>query len=181
MLKNRKSKIENRKLSRGFTLIELLIVIGILGIIAAVVFVALDPGTRFADARDSRRWTDISAVIDAVKVYQVDYEGSLPTDVAALTAGTNYIIGTAALGCDSGCADVTPTAAACANLEATATTNIIDGGYIGKIPISPTPAGGTAYDATKTGYTISRDANNIITVSACDSEGAGVADISVVR
>ena len=42
---------------RGFTLIELLVVIAIISILAVVVFVALDPVTRFQDARDSRRPT----------------------------------------------------------------------------------------------------------------------------
>jgi prepilin-type N-terminal cleavage/methylation domain-containing protein len=34
--------------NKGFTLIELLIVIGIIAVLAAFVFVALNPGARFA-------------------------------------------------------------------------------------------------------------------------------------
>ena len=45
----------------GFTLVELLIVIAIIAIIAAVIFVALDPLTRFQDSRDSARWQESSA------------------------------------------------------------------------------------------------------------------------
>ena len=52
---------------RGFTLIELLIVIAIIAILAGVVFVSLDPLQRFLDARDAARWTDVTAVLSAVR------------------------------------------------------------------------------------------------------------------
>ena len=38
---------------KGFTLIELLIVIAIIAVLAGAVFVALDPLTRFRDARNA--------------------------------------------------------------------------------------------------------------------------------
>ena len=63
------------KFNKGFTLIELLIVIAIIAILAAVVFVSLDPLTRFQDARDARRWTDVDAVLSAMKLDQVDQGG----------------------------------------------------------------------------------------------------------
>src|SRR3989344_7417247 len=90
-----------RNLSKaGFTLIELLIVIAIIAILAAVVFVALDPLTRFRDARDSSRWSDITAILSAIKVDQVDNGGSYIAVVSGLTAGEVYMIGTAVAGCD---------------------------------------------------------------------------------
>ena len=42
------------KRTSGFTLIELLVVITIISILATIVFVSLDPVTRFADARNSK-------------------------------------------------------------------------------------------------------------------------------
>jgi len=46
--------LEKMKSKKGFTLIELLVVIAIISILAVVVFVALDPVKRFADARNSK-------------------------------------------------------------------------------------------------------------------------------
>ena len=48
-----------KKLFGGFTLIELLIVIAILGILAAAVLVAANPGKRTKQARDAARKNDI--------------------------------------------------------------------------------------------------------------------------
>ncbi|KKR86839.1 MAG: hypothetical protein UU34_C0009G0007 [Candidatus Curtissbacteria bacterium GW2011_GWA1_41_11] len=50
----------------GFTLIELLIVIAILGILAAAVIVAINPGKRAAQARDAKRKQDINAIANAL-------------------------------------------------------------------------------------------------------------------
>ena len=82
----------------GFTLIELLIVVAVIAILAAAVFVALDPIQRFEESRDSARWSDVSNVASAVGVDQVDNGGSYLASIAALTAGTAYQIGTAATG-----------------------------------------------------------------------------------
>src|SRR3990172_6828753 len=92
------------KAQKAFTLIELLIVIAIISIIAAVAFVALDPLTRFRDARDSTSWADITAILDAVKIDQIDHGGSYISAVANMTAGEVYMIGDGSL-MSAGCAD----------------------------------------------------------------------------
>ncbi len=51
----------------GFTLIELLIVIGILAILATVVVLVLNPAQLFAQARDSRRVSDLQTLNSALK------------------------------------------------------------------------------------------------------------------
>ena len=53
----------------AFTLIELLIVIAILGILAAAVLVAINPGKRTAQARDAQRKQDINAIANALIGY----------------------------------------------------------------------------------------------------------------
>ena len=45
----------SKKLSKGFTLIELLIVIAVIGVLAAVILVAIDPIEQLARGRDAGR------------------------------------------------------------------------------------------------------------------------------
>lgn len=54
---------------KSFTLIELLIVIAILGILAAAVLVAINPGKRMKQATDSKRKNDLSQLVNALNSY----------------------------------------------------------------------------------------------------------------
>jgi prepilin-type N-terminal cleavage/methylation domain-containing protein len=161
----------------GFTLIELLVVIAIIGILAAVIFVALDPATRFADARDAVRQNDVQEILSAVKIYQVDEGGDLPvtqdTNSASINAGETYMIGDATSGCDGdnstpavSCAAVTD-GDNCIDLSA----KLVTDGYLGQEPVSPDGQG--AWDQNLSGYTYSVDGNGIVTIGACESEGGG--------
>ncbi|OGL64048.1 hypothetical protein A3C09_03185 [Candidatus Uhrbacteria bacterium RIFCSPHIGHO2_02_FULL_47_44] len=154
---------------KGFTLIELLIVIAIIAILAAALFVALNPAKRFLDARDAKRNQDSEAVVAGLKAYQVDNNGSYPAVVSALTAGTAYTIGTnGAAGCDAGCT-AKVTNASCVDMVA-----LVTGGYLGAVPKDP--SSGTDL---KTDYYVIRSTTGTIEVGACDPEG-GTA-IKVVR
>lgn len=63
-------KIENMTaLKRGFTLIELLIVIAILGVLAVVVLVAINPVQQLARTRDSGRISTVAQIGRALQAY----------------------------------------------------------------------------------------------------------------
>ncbi|HEX9008086.1 MAG TPA: type II secretion system protein [Patescibacteria group bacterium] len=154
-----------RMTQKGFTLIELLVVILIISILAVTVFVALNPVARFKAARDSRRWVDVDSILTAVHEYIVDNNGTIPAGITT----TEQQLGTSATGCNNSPCNVPPTAAACVDLSGPLAA------YLKKIPTDP--LSGTA---ATTNYKIVKDANNIITVSACASETAGV-QVSVSR
>lgn len=151
---------------KGFTLIELLIVIAIISILAAIVFVALDPATRFADARDARRQSDVTELLHAIKVDQVDNGGSYISAVAGTTSATVYMIGTATTGCDdqdANCDTNVGVDTNCVDLS-----GLVTEGYIGEIPVSPDGAG--TWDSTVSGYTLERRGSGILVIRACESE-----------
>lgn len=161
----------------GFTLLELLIVIGIIVILAAIVFVALDPAKRFKQARDAQRWSSVNSILNAVLQYNVDQKGVFPTQIDGDT-GTFQLVGTGAgldctdfknapdpsPTCPGRTLDITGTATVCfANLF----DPLVDQppGYLGQIPQDP--SNGTAEN---TRYWINKTANNRIEVGACDGE-----------
>jgi len=54
---------------KGFTLIELLLVIAIIGVLAAVVLIAINPIKRINAAQDSGRKNNLAQVANAIEVY----------------------------------------------------------------------------------------------------------------
>jgi len=72
-------------MKRGFTLIELLVVIAILGILSAVVLVAINPLQKINQANDSKVKSDIGQVSTALQSYFTNKQ-TYPT-VAQYTAG----------------------------------------------------------------------------------------------
>jgi len=149
---------------RGFTLIELLIVIAVLAILAAAVFVALNPLKRFQDSRDSNRASSVNELLSAVKVQQTDNGGSYMAAVSSLTAGSVYMIGTATTSCNQTCATPVASATSCVDL-----TPLVTAGYMGSLPVSP--SGATTWTAGLTGYTITRASSGTLTIRACEHEG----------
>ena len=159
------TKLSSRK-RNGFTLIELLVVIAIIAILAAVVFVALDPVKRFQDARNSTRISDVNSLLTAVHEYIVDNGGTLPT---GLTAGMSETqLGTAGAGMTT-----TDKGTACgtvaAGVDLTAT---LGGKYLASIPDDPQGS------AAKTGYSVEVNPNGIVTITACDAEGGATIKVS---
>ncbi|MEX1068761.1 MAG: prepilin-type N-terminal cleavage/methylation domain-containing protein [Patescibacteria group bacterium] len=152
--------------AKGFTLIELLVVIAIIAILAAVVFVALDPVKRFADARNSTRISDVNSLLTAVHEYIVDNGGALPTGLSSGMAETQ--LGTAGAGMTT-----TDKGTACGTVAAGVDlTGPLGGKYLAAIPDDPQGS------AAKTGYSVAVNPNNIVTITACDAEGGATIKVS---
>lgn len=59
----------HKKIQKGFTLIELLVVIAVLGVLAAVVAVAINPAEQLARGRDSGRKNTVGQLVNAMQSY----------------------------------------------------------------------------------------------------------------
>lgn len=75
-----------KKTQKGFTLIELLVVIGILAILLAIVLIAINPARQFASANNTKRQSDVNAILNAINQYMADNHGSLPAGMPAAGA-----------------------------------------------------------------------------------------------
>lgn len=164
-----------KRRSCGFTLIELLIVIAIIAIIASVVFVALNPLRRFRDSRDAARWHDISELMHAIVLDQVDNGGTYLSAIETMTTGSVYMIGLGNSGCDdqNGVCDTDVSG----DLLCVDLTGLTSQGYIAEVPISPNGQG--TWTANVTGYTLMTSTSGAITLRACESENTS--EISLTR
>ena len=162
----------------GFTLIELIIVVAIVGILAAAAFVAINPAKRVGESNNARRWTDVTAILDAIMSYVVDNNGNFPS---TLTAGNTYVLGTGTKGCINGGNIYNGLANGCGINSTIATiisansnftcinlsSSLVDT-YLPTIPQDPLVAGQGGGSASWTGYYIYRSSSsNRVTVGAC--------------
>ncbi|OGV90809.1 hypothetical protein A3A66_03620 [Microgenomates group bacterium RIFCSPLOWO2_01_FULL_46_13] len=140
---------------KGFTLIELLVVIGIIGILAAVVLIAVNPGRQFASARDTQRRADLYSITNAVYQYATENNGNVPTTITT----ARQIICYNPTGCPAGFSDLT----------------ILVPTYIAAMPADPST--GTQ---ANTNYSIWRDANGRVVATASGELNPGTV-IQVTR
>jgi len=173
-----------KRTNPGFTLIELLIVVAIIGILAAAIFVALDPLVRFQDSRDSVRWQDTTAIGQAVQLDFVDNGGSYLNAVDSMDVGDVYMIvdGSMSTGCDDNntyCDSNVAGDGNCVDLSGLATES-----YLPDIPVAP-DSGDVTWDAGDsngdegTGYTLERITSSTFFVRACESENSE--EIEILR
>lgn len=134
----------------GFTLIEILVVIGILAVLFAIALVAINPARQFSQANDTKRRSDVNALLNAVHQYAADNKGALPTAITTTVA---------TIGNGTGEADI------CASLVTR---------YLAALPRDPLTTGGDVTDCVAsytTNYTVVKSAtDNRITVAAPGGE-----------
>lgn len=70
----------DRRSRLAFTLLEILLVIAAIGILAAIIIIAINPQRQLAQVRNAQRTNDINAIQDAMDQYGID-GGELPTEV----------------------------------------------------------------------------------------------------
>jgi prepilin-type N-terminal cleavage/methylation domain-containing protein len=142
----------------GFTLLELLISMAVIGILAAIVILAINPQSQLANAKDVTRLGDLDAILNAVNQFQIDrwrlpqYQGQemvlLQGDAASKEIcrydSTNLLHSSCGFAGYRYLGELVPT-------------------YLAKLPVDPEhyPA-----DTWGTDYHIWKDANGRITVSA---------------
>ena len=136
---------------KGFTLIELLVVIGILAILLAITLVAINPTKQFQQSNNTKRRSDVNAILNAINQYQADNKGSLPGGITSTAA---------VIGDGTGQVDL------CATLVPE---------YIAALPVDPlTNNGAPVTDCTatyNTNYTVVQGASdNRITIAAPAAE-----------
>lgn len=131
---------------KGFTLVEVLLVVVIIAILAAVVVVAINPGRQLAQTNNTQRWTDVEAILNAVVQYETGNRGAVPTGITATATEIGSAVGQINI-----CAALVPL-------------------YIPKMPVDPQNGSWTSCATYDTGYNISVDANNRVTVSAITPE-----------
>ena len=77
---------------KGFTLIELLVVIGILAVLLAITLIAINPGRQFAQANNTKRRSDVNAILNAINQYAADNRGALPGSISSCTSSTPCVL-----------------------------------------------------------------------------------------
>lgn len=135
-----KALTTKRKAAKGFTLIELLVVIGILAVLLAITLIAINPARQFSQANDTKRSSDVNAILNAIGQYSADNKGNITA--LGIPAGTDFATQAKNIGSTAGDVNV------CSLLVPT---------YIAQIPVDPTSGSWTDCTTYNTGYKVLQD------------------------
>ena len=131
-----KYNVNVHKKEKGFTLLEILLVIAAIGILAAIVIVAINPTQQLGKARNAERQSEVNTISNAIYQYFID-EGVFPGGLNTASALTDLDISTINLN------DGTDIVTGACGLTVTATsTNYVNlssltPDYIGSLPTDP--------------------------------------------
>ncbi len=125
----------------GFTLIEIILVVALIGILASVVIIAINPAKQFASTNNAKRRADINVISSAVNQYLIDHK-SLPSTITPTST------------------EICTTGGSCAGLI---DLSVLTNGqlYLTSIPIDPTTT-----STNGTGYTIALSTNGRFWINA---------------
>lgn len=86
------------RLQQGFTLIELLVVIAVLGVLAGVILIAINPLEQLARGRDSGRKNAVGQIANATQAYYTARNGTYLAESATWISGaTASLVGSGEL------------------------------------------------------------------------------------
>jgi prepilin-type N-terminal cleavage/methylation domain-containing protein len=138
-------------IKKGFTLLEILLVIAAIGILAAIVIVAINPNRQLAQTRDAERQVEVNSLAKALDQYLID-NGEYPSSI------TGSLQEVCAPGGSSGCTDLS--------------IDLVPM-YLAAIPVDPQVTGDGS------GYSVAvNPVNNAISVRASSAERAEVIAIN---
>lgn len=124
-----------------------MIVIGILALLLAITVVAINPSRLFINTRNTKRLSDVRALLDAIEHYTIDQKGVM---TASISASPQFLSDSAS----NLCSQLVPK-------------------YIAALPQDPTFNGGrdiTDCSTYNSYYQLYKDSNNRITVFAPATE-----------
>lgn len=133
---------------KAFTLLELLLVIAIISVLAGLVIFNLRPSTVLKNATDVKKDQNIRQVEDALKVYILDNDGSLPSAFGPLATGTYDLCRKGEVGC---------------SVNSISLDELVNSGYLSSIPVLTDCTSSTKtclqviYDSTKYSVVLSEE------------------------